>query len=257
MKPLFHYIVMRNRSWRTEALVLSLTTFGEGHRSALLFTPDHGLIHAAVFGGPKSRLRARVSPWQTGTAWLYTDPVKNMVKITDFDVQAWRQGIREDLVRTWCASLCSEIISRSHGTVDWTLVNAFLDGISVSEETECRLGLLRFLWRILTSAGICPDYTGCVRCGAGTMLKNGVLYYSPHEDGFICADCAHPDEQRIPLSSEAGRYLAAIHRLRPSEVRAIALSQESYTELKGFLFFLLSRMIGSSLKTLETGSGIL
>lgn len=254
---MFHYMPMSNRSWQTESLVLSLSPFGEGHRNALLLTRNQGLVHAAVFGGPKSSLRARVSPWQTGTAWLYTDPVKNMVKITDFDVLFWRQGLRENLVRTWCASLCTELITKSHGVTDWTLVNAFLDGIAVSDETECRLALLRFLWRILSGAGLCPDCESCSRCGAGISGKNGVLYYSPYEDGFVCPDCAHRDEQRILLSREALDYLMAITRLKPSEVRAIPLGYGAYAELRSFLFFLLNRMVGSPLKTLETGEGIL
>lgn len=248
---------MENRSWRTESLVLSLSTFGEGHRSAMLFTPDNGLVQAAVFGGPKSRLRSRVSPWQTGTAWLYTDPVRNLVKITDFEVQAWREGLRENLVRTWCASLCTELVTRSHGIHDWTLVNAFLDGIAVSGETECRLGLLRFLWRILSGAGLCPDGDSCVRCGAGLSVQNGVVFYSPFEEGFVCSECIHQDEQRLPLSAEALGYLVSVTRLRPSEVRAIPLSHDAYTELRSFLFFLLNRMVGGSMKTLETGDGIL
>ncbi|HNY16739.1 MAG TPA: DNA repair protein RecO C-terminal domain-containing protein [Treponemataceae bacterium] len=270
---------MANRSWSTEALVLSLSAFGEGHREAHILTLDRGLIRAAVFGGAKSKLRALVSPFQTGTAWLYTDPVKKSTRITDFDVVAWRPGIREDLVRSWCASFCAEIVTRSHGVADWRLVNAFLDGIAVSGEDECRRGTLRFVWRTLEAAGLCPDLSVCARCGdglfpeepfasqaaepAGTAPINGqkgeneVVYYSPVDDALLCGRCAQAGERRFPLSAESLRYLRAIGSERPDAVRRLKVSPREYAELRGFLFFLVSRMVDGPLKTLEAGDGIL
>jgi len=246
---------MSNRSWSTEALVLSLSTFGEGHREAQLLTADRGIVRAAVFGGAKSKLRSLVSPYQSGTIWLYTDPVKKSVKITDFDVTSFREGIREDLVRTWCAALCAEIIAKTHGHADWRLVNGFLDGIAVSGEDECRRGLLRFLWRTLGSGGVAPDVSGCARCGQ--KGENEVLYYLPLEDACVCRDCARSEERRFPLSEAAVRYLMAIESLPPAEVRAIRLEAEDYAELRQFLFFLVHRMVDGPIKTLETGEGIL
>ena len=247
-----HYTLMSSRSWSGNALVLSLVPFGEGHREALLLTEEKGLVRAAVFGGAKSKLRSLVSPWQTGTVWIYSDPVKKSSKITDFDVVSFRQGLREDLVRSWCASVCSEIITRSHGLADWRLVNAFLDGISVSDETGCRYALLRFLWRILIAAGIAPDVAYCCRCG-----EEAVLYYAPHEEACLCGQCARYDERLFPLSGEAVTFLASIEFLSPSQARALRPGAEAYAELRQFLFFLVSRMVDGTLKTLETGEGII
>lgn len=249
-----HYTPMSTRSWSGNALVLSLSSFGEGHREALLLTEEKALVRAAVFGGAKSKLRSLVSPWQSGRIWIYTDPVKKSSKITDFDVTSWRQGIREDLIRTWCASVCSEIVTRSHGIADWRLVNAFLDGISVSDETECRYALLRFFWRVLLAAGIAPDVSACVRCGEPV---NEVLYYSPLEEACICERCVKSDESRFPLSREACIWLEAIEHLSPSQARSARPESRSYAELRQFLFFLVSRMIDGQLKTLEAGEGIL
>jgi DNA repair protein RecO (recombination protein O) len=256
---------MAERSWSSQALVLSLSNFGEGHREALLLTPERGLVHAAVFGGAKSRLRSLVSPWQSGTIWCYTDPVKKSTKITDFDVTAFRQGIRENLVRTWCASLCAEIIVRTHASADWTIVNAFLDGIAVSGEDECRRGLLRFLWRLLVNAGINPDIQACSRCSRkvngqmtdGTNGENRILFYSPHEQACVCASCVRPEEVRFPLSASARIYLSAVEHLKAQEARALPVDPDAYAELRNFLFFLLNRMVDGNLHTLETGEGIL
>lgn len=275
---------MSARSWNGKALVLSLSPFGEGHREALLLTEEKGLLRAAVFGGAKSKLRSLVSPWQSGSVWIYTDPVKKSSRITDFDVQSWRQGIRESLVRAWCASVCTEVITRSHGLSGWKLANAFLDGIAVSDDEECRYALLRFFWRTLHAAGIAPDVGVCARCGSTDHFscevscavpesgdraaegsaadnvqtgRNAVVYYSSAEEAILCERCARPEERRFPLSAEAYVWLETVERLNPSQSRSFRPSGVSYAELRQFLFFLVSRMVDGPMKTLESAEGIL
>lgn len=249
---------MASRSWTTPALVLSLNSFGESHREAVLLTADRGLIKAAVFGGPKSSLRGLVSPWHSGTAWIYSDPVKNSHKITDFSVDCWRTPLRENLVRTWAANLASELCLRSHGTADWTLINAFLDGITVSNEAECRIGTLRFLWRFLIANGTQPDLSECSLCGStGQNSQNGVLYYTQHEDTLLCRACVRPGQMSFPVGTESRQYLEAVGSLPPAQVRAVQISDETTAELRNLLFFLTARLVGGPLHTIEAGAGIL
>lgn len=251
---------MSERTWSERALVVSLSSFGEGHRDAKLLTEERGIVQAAVFGGAKSKLRGLVSPWHTGTVWVYSDPVKNQHKITDFEVLAWRQGIRETLARSLAASVCTEIISRSHGIADWILVNGFLDGISVSSEDECRRAIQRFFWRLLVSAGIAPDVNMCVRCAnepSGENSNNEVLFYSPQEEACVCRQCARPEEQSFVLSTESRNWLLAVETLPPAQSRAYRPAPRTESELRHFLVFLISRHLGGPLKTLETAEGIL
>lgn len=252
---------MSSRSSVTQALVVSLSTFGEGHREASLLTPDRGIVRAAVFGGAKSRLRSLVSPWHTGTAWLYSDPVRHTVKITDFDVTDYRQGLRESLTRSWCASVCTEIIARGRGTADWRLVNGFLDGLALSGDDDARLALLRFMWRTLVEAGLAPDIGRCAHCGAaisgGAIGENGVFYYSPHEDALSCMRCARDGERSLIVPGAAAAYLEAVDRERPSVSRSLALDEASRAALRDLLFFLIARMLDGPLKTVETGEGII
>jgi DNA repair protein RecO (recombination protein O) len=97
------------------ALILRTRPSGESNREVTLLTAEEGLLRATVFGGPKSRLRAYIAPYHQGTAWLYRDPVKDSLKVTDFDVRFWRPGIREDYDRTMAASAIAETILASHG----------------------------------------------------------------------------------------------------------------------------------------------
>ena len=169
---------MSNRSWNTEALVLSVSSFSGDHRNVSLLVPqEHGctIIPATLFGGARSKLRGMVSAYQSGRVWLYSNPIKNSHKITDFSVSAYRMELRESLARSWCAAVCSEITIKTCGTVNWQLVNAFLDGLCVSDDAGCERGLLRFLWRLLQTAGLAPDIFHCGACGT-EIAANGARW---------------------------------------------------------------------------------
>ena len=169
---------MSNRSWNTEALVLSVSSFSSDHRNVSLLVPqEHGctIVPATLFGGARSKLRGMVSTYQSGQVWLYSNPIKNSNKITDFSVSAYRMELRESLARSWCAAVCSEITIKTCGTVNWQLVNAFLDGLCVSDDEGCGRGLLRFLWRLLQTAGVAPDIFHCGTCGAEIVRSAGAV----------------------------------------------------------------------------------
>lgn len=258
---------MSSRSWSTEALVLSVSHYMENCRNVELLVPQDGgcaLVSAVLFGGARSKLRGMAAPYQSGRIWLYSNPIKNSHKITDFSVNAYRMELRESLVRSWCAAVCSEITIKVCGMVDWQLIHAFLDGLCVSDDEGCKRGLLRFLWRLLHTAGIAPDFSRCGCCGNPFAARADsavydplVAVYSPAEDACFCSSCRHLDAYTFPLSDESLLYLAAVARRPAGYSRNVPLSSDAYGELKRVLFFLTEKMIGSQLKTFQTASGLL
>ncbi len=243
---------MSSRSLNTEALVLSVSSFTDDHRNVLLLTPQElgcALVSATLFGGARSKLRGMVAAYQSGRIWLYSNPIKNSNKITDFSVSAYRIELRESLVRSWCAAVCSEVTIKTCGTVEWRLVNAFLDGLCVSDDEGCKRGLLRFLWRLLRLSGIAPDIFRCGSCGVSLTAA----VYSPAEDACFCASCRRFDAASFQLSAEALSYLYAVTEKAPGYSRHLPLSSAAYGELKRFLFFLTEKMIGNPLKTFQAG----
>ena len=81
-KAILCYSLCMNRNSETEATVLALKQVGEQNRLVTLFTPKDGVITAVLYGGPKSKLRAMVSPYHRGRIWLYTDTVRKSCKIS-------------------------------------------------------------------------------------------------------------------------------------------------------------------------------
>ncbi len=258
---------MSKRTWESDCLVLSLKSFGEGHRNATLLLPEDEttckIETVALYGGPKSKLRGLVVPYQSGRIWLYSNPIKNSTKINDFKVTEYRSGIRENITRIWCAALASELAVKLEGNIDWNLINFFLTGISRSDDRQCRLALLRFLWRVIIFSGLAPDIRGCESCedeieaSENKPPKYGKDYfYLAIENTILCSSCIQKSNSAFNLSEEALLYLYAIQYLKPKVSRDMQISEQSYAELKQFLFYLIQTTVNKPLKTLQSGSFI-
>lgn len=279
-----------NRNVSKEALVLSVKETAQDNRSVRILTKD-GMEWATLFGGPKSKLRGAVSPWNRGVAYIYKNEEKQSAKITDFDVKKYHPTFRESLFKSFAASLAGEIVLKSSAAGSpeqcYVLLNGFLDGMDLLGEDEARLGLLRFLWRYLDLLGVRPQTQFCARCqkeffsgkpaandGAAAAPSSNyyqsalesaaggkrLALYSPAENSFVCQDCHSPQENGTRLSEPALFYLTMSGGTSAADLaaaRKARLAQADYGQLKAFLYELVEGALGARLKTLESGKGIL
>ncbi|MEE3436013.1 MAG: DNA repair protein RecO C-terminal domain-containing protein [Treponema sp.] len=292
-----------NRNVSKEALVLSVKETAQDNRSVRLLTKE-GMEWATLFGGPKSKLRGAVSPWNRGVAYIYKNEEKQSAKITDFDVKKYHPTFRESLFKSFAASLAGEIVLKSSAAGSpeqcYVLLNGFLDGMDLLGEDEARLGLLRFLWRYLDLLGVRPQTQFCSRCqkeffsgnqpalgdgpapNGGDAAENGLAaapssnysksalesaaggkrlaLYSPAENSFVCQDCFSLQEKGTRLSEPALFYLAMSGGTSAADLaaaRKARLAQGDYGQLKAFLYELVESALGTRLRTLESGKGIL
>ncbi|QTQ14153.1 DNA repair protein RecO [Treponema parvum] len=277
----------------TDAVVLFVSPSGENNRSVCVFSMELGIIYAILYGGPKSKLKGLVSPFNRGKMYLYRDTVKNSIKITDFDVTNFHQTFRESLFKSWAASLASEIVIKTKcggsPAECWKIFNGFLDGIELSDEDNGRLGLIRFLWRYLELLGIRPDTSFCARCGKAFFSEretsaaehgksNSAEYgssrveysrtepaeliqtaaiYMPSENGFLCTSCSAPDKGGFRLCKQALHYLTAVSELEPKEVRSLRCTAKAVNEMRDLTFYMIEAAAGLRLKSIESGLGIL
>ena len=257
-----------NRSFQTQALVLTLKTLGENNFSVTLLTPDKGILYATLYGGPKSKMRSLVSQWNFGNIWLYENPEKNQIKITDFEVQNYHNSFGQNLFKMYAASLAAELAikTRCGGSNEkcFTLVCGFLDGMDICSEEQSRLGLIRFLWRFLKLLGILPETGSCGSCGKSFLSSEfapiPVSYYNNVENNFICHECFKSygeSKSFIKLHNSSLEYLSAVAFLSPKDARKLSVTRENYEEMKELVFFLIENSIEQKLNSIETGVGIL
>lgn len=258
---------MSERNRETQAIIISLKKQGEQNRIVTILTPEQGIINCMLYGGPKSKLRSMVQPFNSGTIYLYTDNIKHSTKITDFDAKKIHLSLRENLYKSWVAIFASEIVLKTKCAGDskkaFILLSALLDGIDAVNEEEARLGTLRFLWRYIELLGIQPDVRECCSCGNSLLSKEHDIFYIENQNGFVCSDCIPYNENKkyqttlLKADIHSITYLAAINELKPGKVRELILPAESASKLKRLLYYLIEKSCGIKLESLESGTGIL
>ncbi|MBQ9238222.1 MAG: DNA repair protein RecO [Treponema sp.] len=254
-----------SRTTHTQAIVFSLKPLGENNSSVRLITATDGLIFATLYGGPKSRLRPFVSPWNSGTLYLYVNGRTGTRKITDFDVKSYHLSFRSSLYKTYAASLAAELVLQTNCAGNapgcFPLVSGFLDGLDSVSVEQARTGLLRFLWRYLALLGVRPDAACCASCGKPFPSGASGGIRVSLADGFLCAACAssfHAHDSTMRAVPETViRYLAAISHCAPAAARAVPIDADTERHVRALLFFLTEQAVGKPLKTLTLSGGIL
>src|SRR5210317_1455264 len=102
----------RERTYRTEAIVLRRTDFGEADRLLTLYSREHGKIKGIAKGARKPQSR------KTGHVELFMRSRFFLAKGRDLDIITQAEAIdsyvalRSDLVRTTYASYAVELLDR-------------------------------------------------------------------------------------------------------------------------------------------------
>lgn len=255
---------MGERNKTTQALILTMKASGENNRLVTYFSKEDGICQAMLFGGPKSKLKSLVQPFNSGTLYLYSDEIKKTTKINDFDVKNFQLDIRASLYKAMAANLACELVLKTKCAGDYqnafTLLNAFLDGIDKSVEKEARLGTIRFLWRYIGLLGVQPDTHLCQDCAESLLSKEKDSFYIHSKNGFVCGECINhytADNRIIPCDKYALTYLSAINELKPGQVRSLEVSATSAYQMKNLVFSLISQACGTKLNSLQDGQNIL
>ena len=223
------------RSFTYSALTLRVKPSGESNREAWFLTAEEGLLRATVFGGPKSRLRARVAPFHGGTLYIYHDPVRDSRKVSDFDVHSYRPGIRELYERAMAAGAVAETILSSHGGGGlWkeaaNLAGNVLDAIDAADAALCSRLSVYFFWHWAEILGVRPDISA--------LSDTGNDSYPGEESGFP-----------VRLDPGARLWLKAIESLPAAALARVTLDAPSLEQAKAFSHAVLADALGKKLPT--------
>jgi DNA repair protein RecO (recombination protein O) len=246
------------RSFTYSAMTLRVKPSGESNREAWFLTAEEGVIHATVFGGPKSRLRAHVAPFHGGTLWIYHDPVRDSRKVSDFDVLSWRPGIRELWERAMTAGAAAEtVLSSKGGGGNWEeavkLAETVLDALDQAKAESCPVIGIYFLWHWAGILGVKPDFLHCSSCNYQVKSGNS-LWYSLKEEAFFCEKCLDSVNSTICVGPGAINWLREIDFLPFPELSKASLNpidRLSLEQVKALSQAILAGALGKRLPTWE------
>jgi DNA repair protein RecO (recombination protein O) len=245
------------RSYTYTALTLRVKPSGESNREAWFLSAEEGLLRATVFGGPKSRLRALASPFHSGTLWIYHDPVRDSRKVSDFDVQLFRTGLRELWERAMAAGAVAETILSSHGggggwSEAFNLAGNVLDALETADAESCsRIGIY-FLWHWAGHLGLKPDLAACASCSRETGREDQ-LWYSTQNEAFFCERCLKTEAvgPALHVGPGARLWLNKTESLSTKELPRVTLDAPSLEQARALSKTVLAAALGKWLPTWE------
>ena len=242
----------RERTYRSEAIVLRRTDFGEADRLLTLYSRESGKIKAIAKGARKPQSR------KTGHVELFMRTKFFLAKGRDLDIitqaemiEAYPQ-LRADLVRATYASYAVELLDRFTVEEDknvqlYDLLANVLSWLTTAVDV---LLVARFYeLRLLSLTGFQPRLFQCVSCDEPIQEQD--QFFSAELGGLLCPDCRSVDRQARPISAIAVKVLRYL-QTRPWEiVQNLHLKRPLLHELENIMHFYLTHILERNLKSVD------
>lgn len=191
--------------YRTEAVVLKRSDFGEADRLLTLYTPNLGKIRAVAKGVRRTASR------MAGHLELFTHSTLLLAKGRSLDLVTQAQTVdayrplREDLVRVGYAYYVAELLDQltEERLDNYPTFSLLLDTLQrLCEAPEPLLAAECFQWQLLDHLGYRPELHRCLECSA-TVGPLGNRF-SATSGGVLCTRCASSEPAAIAL--EVGTF---------------------------------------------------
>lgn len=242
----------RERTLRTEAVILRRQEIGEADRLLVLLTPGHGKLRALAKGArkPIARKAGHLELYALvdmqlarGREWYY---------VREAETREPFLPLREDLVRTAYASHLVELIDRFTGEQDasraeFTLLRDALGWLCT--DTDPRTVARYFELRLLALAGFAPALHQCVI--GQEELRPRDQYFSPPDGGVICPDHHGEIERGMPIGLPALKTLRYMQTQPWEAVRMVRISSTLHLELERLMLAYLTFVLEQRLQSVE------
>jgi DNA repair protein RecO (recombination protein O) len=244
----------RERTYRTEAIVLRRKDFGETDRVLTLLTPDHGKLRAVAKGIRKPASR------KAGHLELFMRSKLLLAKGRDLDlitqaqtVNAYRP-LREYLLRGAYAAYMVELVDRftPDGQENREIYDLLAHGFEwLCASPDLALTVRYYELQLLSLAGFQPQLHQCVIGGETIVAED--QYFSPAEGGAVCAKCgeARPPAGRLPVSMHALKFLRYFQSQPYAKVTALTIRPSVHMEMESLLARYIAVILERQLKSIE------
>lgn len=242
----------RERTFRSEAIVLRRSDFGEADRLLTLYSREFGKLRAVAKGArkPQSRKTGHVELFMR-TQFLFAKgrdlPIVTQAEMT----QAYRP-LREDLVRTTYAAYVVELLDRfaPEEEKNLRLYDLLAAALAWFSTTNNLLVAARYYeLRLLTLVGFQPQLFHCVRCEE--VIEERDQFFSVELGGLLCPNCQPADRKAKPISAAAVKVLRYLQTRDWKTAQSLNLKRPLHTELEDLMHFYLTYHLERHLKSVD------
>jgi DNA repair protein RecO (recombination protein O) len=254
----------RERTYRTEAVVLRRKDIGEADRILTLFTPGRGKVRVVAKGirKPRSRKAGHLELFTRSRLLLAAG--RDLDIITQAEMVEGYRPVREELLRGAYAAYMVELLDRFTPDAEENpeLYDLLVEGLGwAAQAADLGLAARYYELHLLGLAGYQPQLQRCVSCGQ--PLEPVDQFFSPSAGGVICPRCAaQADERarqmpgaerpdRLPLSLAALKLLRYIQSNTYARVAALSISPRTHAEVEYVLTRYITLVLERQLKSVE------
>ena len=240
----------RERSIRSEALVLRHSDWGEADRMLVVFTDRLGKVRALAKGArkPRSRKAGHLEPFTLVTLQLAKG--RDLFIVTQAETKNAYLTLRDDLISLGQAVYVLELLDRftyeeEENPALFRLAVRTLDRLL--EEPDRSLVLRYYEMRILDLLGFRPELQYCMNCEDEIQAVD--QYFSAEKGGILCPRCGRDAPGTRIISVRALKYLRHFQRSNFEQARVATpgpgVHNELDTLMNHYLTYLLERSLNS------------
>lgn len=242
----------RERTFRSEAIVLRRTDFGEADRLLTLYSRDFGKIKAVAKGArkPQSRKTGHVELFMRSNFLFATG--RDIAILTQAEMVQPYAALRDDLILTTYAAYVVELLDRftveedKHSGIYQLLADA-LGWLTTHEDV---LLVARFYeLRLLGLAGFRPQLFHCVACGE--PIEERDQFFSAELGGILCPNCREEDRRAVGITAVSTKVLRYLQTRPWDTVHNLRLKRAVHTELENVMHYYITYVLERNLKSVE------
>ena len=243
-------MVYRERSVKTEGVVLKHHDWGEADRLLILFTRELGRVQAIAKGvrKPRSRKAGHVEPFTRAKLLLARG--RDLYILTQAEAIETYQNIKKDLLSMSYGFYVIELLHNftyeegENRDLYRLLVNT-LDRLN--REDDPKILTHYYEIRLLDFAGFRPQLFFCTECEKEIIAED--QYFSAIQGGVLCPNCGRRSAGSQPISKDALRYLRHFQRSSYREATKARIKHEINIEIENLLQFYITNILERVLNT--------
>jgi DNA repair protein RecO (recombination protein O) len=242
----------KERTYRSEAIVLRRTDIGEADRLLTLYSREYGKIRAVAKGArkPQTRKTGHVELFMR-TAFMFAQG-KSIDIITQAELIEAYPALRQDLVRTTYAAYCAELLDGLTADEDRDVrkYSLLADGLGwIAESDDLRMAARYYELRLLALAGYQPQLFHCVSCNEKITEQD--QFFSAELGGILCPDSRDEDRRARPISAAAVKLFRYLQTRDWETVHVLRLRKNLHQELEGIMHYYLRYVLEHNLRSIE------
>ena len=245
---------IRERSIRTEGVILRRRDFGESDRILELFTRKLGRVTVIAKGArkPSSKISGHLELFMRSS--FLVSRGRNLHIVTQAEAVDAYDSLRKDLsgigLGAYVVELVDAVTYEEGSNIKlYDLLISTLDSLSAGEDPG--ITILYYELHLLDLVGFRPELFVCVECGKKIIEQD--QYLSGELGGVVCPDCGLGISEAAvrPLSARALKYLRHFQRSDIQDLKTIKIPTELKEDLEKVIHYYLTHTLEKHLNSLE------